>query len=528
MNDYRSDLMMIIQNIGSSPEELRRGQKILESVIHILADDTTKEELQAIEYSSDMAGQPSVINKPTLQATFDKWFSQGLALIETIIRDYWSGTEKIEPYLAELKEFYDGLTTQEQVACQQPYEWLNDALTSFKKRAVKKEEAVRNLQQTIHDVAAMLTIHPQDHKSVQQAWIKLAGNPLLDNGTRSVIKNLVERQTATQSNEQPNSDQAQVIFKHPALNQTNVYLAIQEDRGAKLVDKYGAQIFYCPEIMLRKYNAVTGDLVKTNTDGAIMAIVGHDTQDRVVSVWQSMPYALVEANKKTGQLYVQSDVFGHPLVINGKEGPHYLDLQKIGTMRVTKNSIIEVVWNKEGTLRIRWVHSSKTKQKLPHLSTTKHTKRKSKDNSTKTDQLLGITETLDLNLRGQRVGVYVGDRVHRVILERVIRKYHGRPQILDAVWEKPKHIRQQTRHLDIVILVQSIAKHRVSRALTKAVMQNHLKFAISTTVGANSIARALYRADHQLPAFEPSQQTITYPKRVAKIADPKIKEENDG
>lgn len=124
---------------------------------------------------------------------------------------------------------------------------------------------------------------------------------------------------------------------------------------------------------------------------------------------------------------------------------------------------------------------------------------------------------LDFDLHQQVVNIIVGERMRYQQYSKLIKEHNGTPVVTEAFVHQSNnrsYFENQLKNSDIVILVQNYNKHNTSKTITSICNQNHQKFAISNSLGLQSIEQAIYRADQTLPAYEPVNSTIDYPMFV--------------
>lgn len=138
-------------------------------------------------------------------------------------------------------------------------------------------------------------------------------------------------------------------------------------------------------------------------------------------------------------------------------------------------------------------------------------------NSQSLTKLKTNSAQLDFDLHQQVVNIIVGERMRHQQYSKLIEEHNGIPLITEAFVHQTNnrsYFENQLKNSDIVILVQNYNKHNTSKTITNICNQNQQKFAISNSLGLQSIEQAIYRANQTLPAYEPVNSTIDYPMLV--------------
>lgn len=315
------------------------------------------------------------------------------------------------------------------------------------------------------------------------------------------------------------------------LNQGE-YVVQRRLTGAQLLDAYGQQAFFINEKMIQMLKPQDGDIVVADgepyqslTKPYIKRIVDHlDLEYNPIEVFRQ---AVVE--KKDGELVVTHNIYGKRLKVNGSKVTYHVKDDRIQFM-VQEGDIVDLAWyanddNAQDNMTIRWVYplednnqpaEKAPKQKIAEKKPAKKEKKHlalglSKQIFGNMQQGAQDAKKLKVDLKGQKVGIAIGNGQNGEILKATVKACNGEPRLINAFTGKSKKIEKAVKNLDMVIMIKSYANHPTSWSLAKACKKYGVKFAVSNKMSTQSFCRALYRAENNLPSDEQSGQEIEYP-----------------
>lgn len=315
------------------------------------------------------------------------------------------------------------------------------------------------------------------------------------------------------------------------LNQGE-YVVQRRLAGAQLLDAYGQQAFFISEKTIRMLNLQDGDIVLADGDpyhslskAYIKRVTDHlDLDYDPIEAFQQ---AIVES--KDGELVVTHNIYGKRLKVNGSKVTYHVKDDRIRFM-VQEGDIVDLAWytnddDAQDSMTIRWVYpledDSQPAEKAPKpKSAEKKPAKKEKKHLAfgLSKQIFGSMQQgaqdakkLKVDLKGQKVGIAIGNGQNGEILKATVKACNGDPRLINAFAGKSKKIEKVVKNLDMVITIKSYANHPTSWSLAKACKKYGVKFAVSNKMSTQSFCRALYRAENNLPSDEQSGQEIEYP-----------------
>lgn len=315
------------------------------------------------------------------------------------------------------------------------------------------------------------------------------------------------------------------------LNQGE-YVVQRRLTGAQLLDAYGQQAFFINEKMIQMLKLQDGDIVVADgepyqslTKPYIKRVVDHlDLEYNPIEVFRQ---AVVE--KKDDELVVTHNIYGKRLKVNGSKVTYHVKDDRIQFM-VQEGDIVDLAWyanddNAQDNMTIRWVYpleddnqpaEKAPKQKIAEKKPAKKEKKHlalglSKQIFGSMQQGAQDAKKLKVDLKGQKVGIAIGNGQNGEILKATVKACNGDPRLINAFTGKSKKIEKAVKNLDMVIMIKSYANHPTSWSLAKACKKYGVKFAVSNKMSTQSFCRALYRAENNLPSDEQSGQEIEYP-----------------
>lgn len=310
------------------------------------------------------------------------------------------------------------------------------------------------------------------------------------------------------------------------------YVVQRRLTGAQLLDAYGQQAFFISEKMIRMLNLQDGDIVTADGEpyqslskAYIKRVTGHlDLDYDPIEVFRQ---AVVE--NKDGELVVTHNIYGKRLKVNGSKVTYHVKNDRIQFM-VQEGDIVDLTWyanddNAQDSMTIRWVYPLEDDNQPVEKAPKQKSAEKKPAKKEKMHLALGLSKQifgsmqqgaqdakkLKVDLKGQKVGIAIGNGQNGEILKATVRACNGDPRLINAFAGKSKKIEKAVKNLDMVIMIKSYANHPSSWSLAKACKKYGVKFAVSNKMSTQSFCRALYRAENNLPSDEQSGQEIEYP-----------------
>ncbi|MEO5284911.1 DUF2325 domain-containing protein [Limosilactobacillus allomucosae] len=310
------------------------------------------------------------------------------------------------------------------------------------------------------------------------------------------------------------------------------YVVQRRLTGAQLLDAYGQQAFFISEKMIRMLNLQDGDIVTADGEpyqslskAYIKRVTGHlDLDYNPIEVFRQ---AVVE--NKDGELVVTHNIYGKRLKVNGSKVTYHVKDDRIQFM-VQEGDIVDLAWyanddNAKDNMTIRWVYPLEDDNQPAEKAPKQKAAEKKPAKKEKTHLALGLSKQifgsmqqgaqdakkLKVDLKGQKVGIAIGNGQNGEILKATVKACNGDPRLINAFTGKSKKIEKAVKNLDMVIMIKSYANHPSSWSLAKACKKFGVKFAVSNKMSTQSFCRALYRAENNLPSDEQSGQEIEYP-----------------
>lgn len=310
------------------------------------------------------------------------------------------------------------------------------------------------------------------------------------------------------------------------------YVVQRRLTGAQLLDAYGQQAFFISEKMIRMLNLQDGDIVTADGEpyqslskAYIKRVTGHlDLDYDPIEVFRQ---AVVES--KDGELVVTHNIYGKRLKVNGSKVTYHVKDDRIQFM-VQEGDIVDLAWyanddNTQDSMTIRWVYPLEDDNQPVEKAPKQKSAEKKPAKKEKMHLALGLSKQifgsmqqgaqdakkLKVDLKGQKVGIAIGNGQNGEILKATVKACNGDPRLINAFAGKSKKIEKAVKNLDMVIMIKSYANHPSSWSLAKACKKYGVKFAVSNKMSTQSFCRALYRAENNLPSDEQSGQEIEYP-----------------
>lgn len=414
---------------------------------------------------------------------------------------------------------------------------LQEAAAEARTNGLIKEETVQRFNTLLKEQPSTTdkqTVEPaEEHKAddTVQTEDKPAENPKETDTDQAKADVEPASPTHPQSETEPSFAELLDQSSMFDLNQGE-YVVQRRLTGAQLLDAYGQQAFFINEKMIQMLKLQDGDIVVADgepyqslTKPYIKRVVDHlDLEYNPIEVFRQ---AVVE--KKDGELVVTHNIYGKRLKANGSKVTYHVKDDRIQFM-VQEGDIVDLAWyanddNAQDNMTIRWVYpleddnqpaEKAPKQKIAEKKPAKKEKKHlalglSKQIFGSMQQGAQDAKKLKVDLKGQKVGIAIGNGQNGEILKATVKACNGDPRLINAFAGKSKKIEKAVKNLDMVIMIKSYANHPSSWSLAKACKKYGVKFAVSNKMSTQSFCRALYRAENNLPSDEQSGQEIEYP-----------------
>lgn len=414
---------------------------------------------------------------------------------------------------------------------------LQEAVAEARMNGLIKEETVQRFNTLLKEQPSTTdkqTVEPAEEPKADdtvQTQDKPAENPKETDTDQA--KADVEPASSTYSQSETEPSFAELLDQSSVfdLNQGE-YVVQRRLTGAQLLDAYGQQAFFINEKMIQMLKLQDGDIVVADgepyqslTKPYIKRVVDHlDLEYNPIEVFRQ---AVVE--RKDGELVVTHNIYGKRLKVNGSKVTYHVKDDRIQFM-VQEGDIVDLAWyanddDAQDNMTIRWVYpledesqpaekaeKSKSAEKKPAKKEKKHLALGlSKQIFGSMQQGAQDAKKLKVDLKGQKVGIAIGNGQNGEILKATVKACNGDPRLINAFAGKSKKIEKAVKNLDMVIMIKSYANHPSSWSLAKACKKYGVKFAVSNKMSTQSFCRALYRAENNLPSDEQSGQEIEYP-----------------
>lgn len=425
---------------------------------------------------------------------------------------------------------------------------LQEAIAEVQMKGLIKEETVQRFdallkeQPSTSDKQAVEPAEESKAADMAKADAELAEEPEMtgtvqteDEPTKESAENEADTEQVSPTRSEPETepsfaellDQSSVFDLDPGE-----YVVQRRLTGAQLLDAYGQQAFFISEKMIRMLNLQDGDIVTADGEpyqslskAYIKRVTGHlDLDYDPIEVFRQ---AVVES--EDGELVVTHNIYGKRLKVKGSKVTYHVKDDRIQFM-VQEGDIVDLAWyanddNAQDSMTIRWVYpledDNQPAEKAPkQKSTEKKPAKKEKMRLALglSKQIFGSMQQgaqdakkLKVDLKGQKVGIAIGNGQNGEILKATVKACNGDPRLINAFTGKSKKIEKAVKNLDMVIMIKSYANHPSSWSLAKACKKYGVKFAVSNKMSTQSFCRALYRAENNLPSDEQSGQEIEYP-----------------
>lgn len=425
---------------------------------------------------------------------------------------------------------------------------LQEAIAEVQMKGLIKEETVQRFDALLKErlsAADKQTVEPAEEPKADDT-VQTEDKPAEEPKAADVVQ--TKDESAEESNEnEADTEQVSPTRSEPEtepsfaelLDQSSVfdlnpgeYVVQRRLTGAQLLDAYGQQAFFISEKMIRMLNLQDGDIVTADGEpyqslskAYIKRVTGHlDLDYDPIEVFRQ---AVVE--NKDGELVVTHNIYGKRLKVNGSKVTYHVKDDRIQFM-VQEGDIVDLAWyanddNAQDSMTIRWVYLLEDDNQPVEKAPKQKSAEKKPAKKEKMHLALGLSKQifgsmqqgaqdakkLKVDLKGQKVGIAIGNGQNGEILKATVKACNGDPRLINAFTGKSKKIEKAVKNLDMVIMIKSYANHPSSWSLAKACKKYGVKFAVSNKMSTQSFCRALYRAENNLPSDEQSGQEIEYP-----------------
>ena len=531
MYDYRNDLMTIIQNIGASPAELAQGRTILQAALNLInalpVDKTSRPThrrnhqppahqfqikrhetvprrtpvappaSQAPAKSAEVAkpkaalapavpsGQPTPASATTVKPAPTPVTSQPTAPLPPLNGDQYAALNKLKGLAQELTGFINQTNT------------AVPAFVNLTKRLAKLEADLSEADQTA--LASRLTPVKQLLAQAQAVMAPRLPKPAPQPKPKPTPAKAAK--PVPSANPMAAALAKEDVKKVPAPfnSQKGQYVVQRELTGAQLLTDSGQAAGHISETIVRKFNLVSGTIVKADINPTAIFIhkalrqIDHLGDLKFDDAQQIQTFDFGVVNKHKRHLRVTFNSNNEPLLVNGKKYAFLLDEDNL---QATNGSIVELAWytNDPDSMRIRWTYPTTAEKTAAKQPAKKSPKAPAKLSAPTEKRYPGI------DLSGQTVAVLVGNRQEHEDYEATIRLYGGEPTVIDGFKTQKSYLKSKLRGADLVILVKSKAHHGTSKAVVDFQNQLGYNFAVANTLSMGQFEDALYRAANGFPA----------------------------
>ena len=561
-DEQNEELVSDMDKTSENPDEKRDALTLAQyDAIHIFKSimETTANELRRVVKDSDYQPSFGTLKKnledchynlgdedtPLINAYY-LIASQQLKQTRQTYKDMLVGKENIRRLIERLIAAGADLAKETDDASKLTA--FQEAVVEAQTNGLIKEETVQRFNTLLKEQPSTTdkqTVEPAEEPKADdtvQAEDKPAENPK-ETDTDQAKDEPAEKSSKNEADVEPVSPTHPQSETEPSfaelLDQSSVfdlnqgeYVVQRRLTGAQLLDAYGQQAFFINEKMIQMLKLQDGDIVVADgepyqslTKPYIKRVVDHlDLEYNPIEVFRQ---AVVE--KKDGELVVTHNIYGKRLKVNGSKITYHVKDDRIQFM-VQEGDIVDLAWyanddNAQDNMTIRWVYPLEDDNQPAEKTPKQKTAEKKPAKKEKKHLALGLSKQifgsmqqgaqdakkLKVDLKGQKVGIAIGNGQNGEILKATVKACNGDPRLINAFTGKSKKIEKAVKNLDMVIMIKSYANHPSSWSLAKACKKYGVKFAVSNKMSTQSFCRALYRAENNLPSDEQSGQEIEYP-----------------
>lgn len=561
-DEQNEELVSDMDETSENPDEKRDALTLAQyDAIHIFKSimETTANELRRVVKDSDYQPSFGTLKKnledchynlgdedtPLINAYY-LIASQQLKQTRQTYKDMLVGKENISRLIERLIAAGADLAKETDDASKLTA--FQEAVVEAQTNGLIKEETVQRFNTLLKEQPSTTdkqTVEPAEEPKADdtvQAEDKPAENPK-ETDTDQAKDEPAEKSSKNEADVEPVSPTHPQSETEPSfaelLDQSSVfdlnqgeYVVQRRLTGAQLLDAYGQQAFFINEKMIQMLKLQDGDIVVADgepyqslTKPYIKRVVDHlDLEYNPIEVFRQ---AVVE--KKDGELVVTHNIYGKRLKVNGSKVTYHVKDDRIQFM-VQEGDIVDLAWyanddNAQDNMTIRWVYPLEDESQPAEKAEKPKSAEKKPAKKEKKHLALGLSKQifgsmqqgaqdakkLKVDLKGQKVGIAIGNGQNGEILKATVKACNGDPRLINAFTGKSKKIEKAVKNLDMVIMIKSYANHPSSWSLAKACKKYGVKFAVSNKMSTQSFCRALYRAENNLPSDEQSGQEIEYP-----------------
>lgn len=306
------------------------------------------------------------------------------------------------------------------------------------------------------------------------------------------------------------SEQAEQAAAWPQVDlPADHYLFRRQRSGGMLVDGFLAPVAHLGESRVRKLGLTNGDEVLADKNATnVHQIVGHTDhlQDNRVG---KFTMAKVEEDA-SGQLIVRENANGQHLTIDGTERTWPVQAPPGKYYHLSPGDLVDLAWYDNGDpvtdeqIMIRWTYATHRPddcrtQSAKQLDAAKEPEKKAGERVEATPH-----RRYALDLHGKTVAILVGKSQNHVLFEQAVKRYNGKPRVIDAFTTAKKKLANRFFDVDLIVMVAAYSKHTTFWSTTEIAKKHEIPFAISSSFSVMSFERALYRAANGMPINEPS------------------------
>lgn len=566
MYDYRQDLQTVLNSFGSQAPELTNGPAALRALANLIEQTPTKTTADASAPATETVATPPEanvtpveedqpeaapepvtvtpepeatpapsLNQPTGQDDLEpvKYSGEQFSAHQTIknlILDFDGclnqlvkdplATVDFAPVEKRLTALIDDLSKEDQEALAGELGLAKSHLKRLKKVTASLHGAITNL---VKEQAP--TAEPTDAPEVKEATPAKTDNPAVNEAPVSPAPAKPASTAPATPSPAAKSAPAEPSFaelfaasvakeerqaaKQPRLK-AHHYLVRRQLNGAMLMDADHQDIEHITEPLVRQFGIQHGDEVVAtpgHRDGTLIIkkVVGH-AKDVPASTIATFGYGKVE-KLGPGQLVVRQNVSGAPLVINGQQTSYQVETLSIERMEINEGSIVELAWYTGQPAdvnpfepHIRWHYPVEASAKPTIASQIRQAKPAPKQVAKPKP---AAKPTYDLDLKGKKVAIIVGRGQSHVLFERIVKRYNGKPRIVDSFIPKKRLMERQLKGVDLIVMIAAYSKHATSWSAAEIAKKYDLPFTNTSSFSVQSFERALYRAAMGMRAYEP-------------------------
>ena len=402
--------------------------------------------------------------------------SQQLKQARQTYQDMLIGKENISQLIERL--IATGIDLAKKAADASKLTAFQEAVAEVRMNGLIKEETVQRFDALLKErlsVADKQTVEPAEEPKAAD----------MVNADNEPVEESAENETDTEQVLPTRSEPETELSFAELLDQSSVfdlnpgeYVVQRRLTGAQLLDTYGQQAFFISEKMVRMLNLQDGDIVTADGEpyqslskAYIKRVTGHlDLDYDPIEVFRQ---AVVES--KDGELVVTHNIYGKRLKVNGSKVTYHVKDDRIQFM-VQEGDIVDLAWyanddNAQDSMTIRWVYPLEDDNQPAEKAPKQKSVEKKPAKKEKMHLALGLSKQifgsmqqgaqdakkLKVDLKGQKVGIAIGNGQNGEILKATVKACNGDPRLINAFAGKSKKIEKAVKNLDMVIMIKSYA-----------------------------------------------------------------------